>query len=71
MPKDLIEPQEDVQELSWRTPELGLDLRRKLFEKVLPQSSPRASQGDAPSRKCRKLPAESRDVGDRPQETGK
>lgn len=42
-------PRDDLQDLSWRTRELGPELRRKLFEKVLPQSGPRATPGDGPT----------------------
>jgi hypothetical protein len=46
MPWDRIKPKDELQDLSWRTRELGLDLRRKLFQKVLPQAAPRAKVGD-------------------------
>lgn len=42
-------PTDDLQDLSWRTRELGPELRRKLFEKVLPQSSPHATPSDGPT----------------------
>lgn len=37
----------DLQELSWRTRELGPDLRRQLFEKLV-RSAPAAKSSDRP-----------------------
>lgn len=51
MPRDLFQPKDDLQEPSWRTRELSPELRRKLFEKVVPQNGPRARPGEGPDLK--------------------
>ncbi len=40
------------QEISWRTEELGPEMRRKLFEKMMPSASPSTRrEGPAPAGK--------------------
>jgi hypothetical protein len=46
MSRDRGKQSDERQDLSWRTRELGIELRRKMFEKVLPQSGPRATSDD-------------------------
>jgi hypothetical protein len=51
MSRDCARPVDELQDLSWRTRELGTELRRKMFEKVLPQSAPRATSDHVQARK--------------------
>jgi hypothetical protein len=48
VPREPFKSRDDLQDLSWRTRELGPDLRRKLFENLVPQNGPRAKPGDRP-----------------------
>lgn len=50
MPNKRISAPDD--DISWRTKELGPEMRRRLFEKVLPSASPGARrEGPAPPTK--------------------
>jgi hypothetical protein len=65
MPRNRAERSDEFQDLSWRTRELGIELRRKLFEKVLPQNGARAARDDGPRQKSKESSRQERPVAHR------
>jgi hypothetical protein len=65
MPRNRAEPSDELQDLSRRTRELGIELRRKMFEKVLPQNGPRAARDDGPRQKSEESSRQERPIAHR------